>query len=77
MLILYTTKICPNCPKVKKYLVDKKIEFKEVDAEKVPQECEYYGIQSVPCVRFGEDVLTVGNDLRRLVGFLRKKNIGS
>ena len=76
MLILYVTRNCPNCPKVKAYLVSKNVEFEIRDAERIPDECAYYNIQSVPTVRLDNDVLPVGNDMKKLSGFLRRKGLG-
>jgi glutaredoxin len=71
-LIFYTARFCPTCPKVKRWLDSKGIQYEERDAEKIPSECDYYGIQSLPTVRIDEQVLPVGNDLRKLERWLRK-----
>lgn len=75
MLILYVTKHCPNCPKVKLYLISKNVAFDIKDAEKIPGECEKYNIQSVPTVRLDNDVLPIGNDLKKLSVWLRKRGL--
>jgi glutaredoxin len=75
MLILYVTQNCPNCPKVKQYLISKNISFDVKDAEKCYKECFEYGIQSIPSVRLGNDVLPIGNDLKKLSAWLRKRGL--
>jgi glutaredoxin len=75
MLILYVTKQCPNCPKVKQYLISKNVAFDIKDAEKIPGECEKYNIQSVPSVRLDNDVLTVGNGTKKLEKWLKERGL--
>jgi glutaredoxin len=75
VLILYVTKNCPNCPKVKTYLISKGVDFDICDAEKNPEQCDRYNIQAVPSVRLDNDVLPVGNDTRRLGKWLKERGL--
>jgi len=60
---------------VRKWLTSKGIEYEERDAEKIPQECVWYEIQSLPTVRIGNEILAVGNDMRKLQKWLKKHGV--
>lgn len=75
MMILYVTKHCPNCPKVKVYLIGKNVDFEIRDAERLPEECAYYNIESIPSVRLDNDVLPIGNDMKKLSAWLKKRGL--
>ena len=73
-IILYTARFCPSCPKVKKWLDSKGIKYEERDAEKIPDECDYYGIQSIPTVRLDDKVYPV-RDIRKFENWLKKNGV--
>ena len=75
MLILYVTNNCPKCPKVKTYLLGKNINFEIRYADRLPDECMYYNVQSIPSVRLGNDVLPIGNDMKKLSNWLKKRGL--
>jgi glutaredoxin len=76
MLILYVTKQCPNCGKVKRILNDKGYQYEVRDAERLPDECAFYNIESVPALRFGEGekavIWLLWMGMKRLDELLRK-----
>lgn len=74
-VVLFTTKTCPNCVRVKKALSDHGIEYELVDAEEQAALSQKYGIKSVPTLVAGEKVITgVGPVLAWIKG--SKANVG-
>lgn len=47
-ILLFTTKVCPNCARVKNILATKGLDYKEVDAHQHPDLVETYQIMQAP-----------------------------
>ncbi len=66
---VYTTPTCVFCPLVKKFLDEKKVEYKEVDVSSNSEEMEKMkektGQMGVPVVLIGDDVV-VGFDKKKI-----------
>lgn len=66
---VYTTSSCPWCHKVKDFLMEKGVTFKEVDVGRDPQGAnemiDLTGQRSVPVTKIGEKVI-VGYDRAEL-----------
>lgn len=65
---IYTTPICLECEKAKKYFKEKNIEFKEVDAFEHKEEAEKAfkkaGLKKIPIIEIGD---------KAFAGFDKKK----
>ncbi|MGE5558013.1 MAG: glutaredoxin family protein [Bacillota bacterium] len=66
---VYTTPACPWCNRVKSYLSDKGISYREIDVAAEPEQArrmvEKTGQRTVPVIEIGDDVV-IGFDRERL-----------
>lgn len=68
--LLFTTKTCPACRVITKWLDEKGLIYDKIYAEENPQAAEKYGVRSVPAmvvlhVQKGEERLVGVNEIKR------------
>lgn len=72
MLLLFTTKTCPNCKVVKKALDEKGLLYRAIDAEENTELVSKYSIMQVPALVIeGKDATKILNNTSSILEFVR------
>lgn len=64
-IMLFTTRTCPNCPRVKKALDGRGIKYNLIHAEDNADVCNKYKIKSVPTIVVGDKIINGGGPILR------------